>query len=136
MTAAIVGGLRSRSALHQLGRFLVVGVANTLVSFVAYRILLAAGVGYVVAAPIAYAVGVVNGYVFNSRWTFGARDSAGTMARYLVVQGGGAALTSLLVHLLVQTGASKTTAFVVAIPPVTLSTFVANRLWAFADRPR
>jgi putative flippase GtrA len=64
--------LRSRMAgrddpAGQLVRFLVVGVGNTVLSFVVYRLLLALGAWYVIAAPLAFAVGAVNGYIFNRR---------------------------------------------------------------------
>ena len=88
----------------QLARFVVVGLGNTLVSVVVYWLLLDARSCYVVAAPTAYAASLVTGYVFNRRWTFGARDSTQARAKYVLVQVGGAALTSLAVALLVSLG--------------------------------
>lgn len=120
---------------RQFRRFLLVGVGNTVVSLVAYRLLLALETPYVLAAALAFSVGAVNGYVFNRRWTFGARDSARARLLYVAVQAVGAASTSLLVLLFVRVaGTGKIGAYVAAIPPVTLSMFVANRLWTFADR--
>ena len=120
---------------RQFGRFLLVGVGNTVLSFVAYRLLLALGTPYVIAAALGFAVGAVNGYVLNRRWTFAARDSARARVLYVVVQVAGAASTSLLVLLFVRgAGAGKVGAYLAAIPPVTVSTFMANRLWTFADR--
>ena len=73
-----------------------------MLSFVAYRLLLAAGTPYVPAAALAFAVGAVNGYVFNRRWTFAARDTTRSRMLYVLVQGLGAASTSLLVLLFVR----------------------------------
>jgi putative flippase GtrA len=126
--------LRRDDSRRQLGRFLVVGLGNTAISFVVYRLLLALGTPYVPAAAIAFAVGATNGYLFNSRWTFAARDSARARALYVAVQGAGALSTSLLVLLFVRFGLGKVGAYLVAIPPVTLSTFVANRVWTFGER--
>jgi putative flippase GtrA len=126
--------LRGNHPAPQLGRFLVVGLGNTALSFIAYRLLLAVGAWYLLAAPLAFAVGAVNGFVFNRRWTFGARDTTRARVLYVAVQGAGALSTSLLVLLFVRLGLGKVGAYVVAIPPVTLSTFVANRVWAFAER--
>ena len=53
--------------------------------------------------------------MFNRRWTFAAADS--TRARVLYFAGLG-----------------KVEAYLVAIPPVTVATFVANRLWTFGRR--
>jgi putative flippase GtrA len=121
--------------LRQLARFLVVGLGNTVLSFVVYRLLLALGMWYVIAAPLAFAAGAVNGYVFNRRWTFAARDSVRSRVLYVAVQAVGAVLTSLLVPLFVRAaGAGKVGAYLAAIPPVTLCMFVVNRHWTFADK--
>jgi putative flippase GtrA len=127
--------LRSRTLRRQLARFLLVGLGNTAISFGVYRLLLAVGAWYVVAAPIAYVASLLNGYVFNRRWTFGARDSARARVRYVAVQASGAGLTSLLVLLFVDAaGMSRVAAFLAAVVPTTLCTFAANRVWTFADR--
>jgi putative flippase GtrA len=106
-----------------------------MLSFIAYRLLLALGTPYVIAAFLGFGVGAVNGYVFNRRWTFGARDSTRARVLYVAVQGVGAVSTSLLVLLFVRgAGVGKVGAYLVAIPPVTVCMFIANRVWTFADR--
>jgi putative flippase GtrA len=90
----------------------------------------------VLAAPLAFAAGALNGYILNRRWTFAARDTTRARISYVVVAGAGAVATSLLVLLLVDgLGAGRVWAYVIAIPPVTLATFAANRAWTFAERP-
>lgn len=127
--------LRREQPGPQLVRFLVVGVGNTGISFVVYWLLLAVGAWYVVAAPLAFAAGAVNGYLFNLRWTFAARDAVRARVLYVAVQVLGAASTSLLVLFFVETvGMGRVWAYVAAIPPVTLAMFVANRVWTFAER--
>lgn len=127
--------LRREDMLRQLLRFLVIGAGNTVLSFVVYRLLLGVGVWYVLAAPLAFAAGAFNGYVLNRRWTFAARDSTRARILYLTVQTIGAVSTSLLVLLFVHAaGAGRGVAYLVAIPPVTLCMFTANRLWTFAGR--
>jgi putative flippase GtrA len=122
-------------SMRQFRRFLLVGVGNTAVSFVAYRLLLALGMPYVPSAALAFSVGAVNGYIFNRRWTFAARDSARARVLYVAVQAAGAAATSLLVLLFVRVaGTGKVGAYLAAIPPVTVCMFMANRIWTFADR--
>jgi putative flippase GtrA len=127
--------LRRDDPARQLARFLVVGVGNSVLSFVVYRLLLVLGAWYVIAAPLAFAAGAVNGYVFNRRWTFAARDSVRARVVYVVVQAAGALSTSMLVLLFVRAaGTGKVWAYLAAIPPVTLCMFAANRLWTFAER--
>jgi putative flippase GtrA len=130
-----------RLQLHQFLRFLLVGVGNTAVSFVAYRLLLLVAVPYALAAPLAFAAGALNGYVFNRRWTFAARDTTRSRVLYVLFQGIGAASTTMMVVLLVQaTSVGRVPAYLVAVPPVTVAMFLANRVWTFrepavGDRP-
>jgi putative flippase GtrA len=120
---------------HQLGRFLVVGLGNTVLSFIVYRLLLAVGAWYLLAAPLAFAVGAVNGFVFNRRWTFAARDTTRARVLYVMVQVVGAVSTSLLVLFFVRVaGTGRVGAYLAAVPPVTVGMFAANRLWTFAER--
>lgn len=127
--------LRRSDPVPQFARFLVVGVGNTVLSFVVYRLLLALGTWYVLAAPLAFAAGAVSGYVFNRRWTFTARDSARARVVYVAVQAIGAVATSLLVPLFVRAAEiGKVAGYLAAIPPVTVCMFAANRLWTFAER--
>jgi putative flippase GtrA len=120
---------------HQFGRFLLVGVMNTALSFAAYRLLLVVSTPYLLAAPLAFAVGALNGYVFNRRWTFAARDTSRARLLYVGVAIAGSAATSLLVFAFAQgAGTGKVLAYVAALPPVTVGTFLANRRWTFADR--
>jgi putative flippase GtrA len=116
-------------------RFLIVGVANTLVSLVVYRALLALGVWYVVSAPLAWGAGAVNGYIFNRRWTFRARDSRRARFLYALFAVAGAGAASLLVFVFARgAGIPKFEAYLVAVPPITVSTFLASRYWTFSDR--
>jgi putative flippase GtrA len=126
--------LRDAEMRRQFVRFLIVGVANTLITFVVYRLLLAVDVWYLVAAPVAWSIGALNGYVLNSRWTFAARDTTRARILYVVVSAAGAGASTLLVWLFASAGLGKVEAFVAAIPLVTVSTFLANRLWTFSER--
>ncbi len=106
------------------------GATNTVLSFAVYVALVAAGRPYLAAGAVAFAAGAVNGFVLNGRWTFRA---AGSAPRYVVVQLAGLAATTGLLRLLVEAGAGRIGGYLVAIPLVTVATFVANRAWAFAQ---
>jgi putative flippase GtrA len=117
--------------MRQFARFLIVGVSNTVLSFIAFRLLLSVGTPYAAAAPLAFAVGAFNGYVLNRRWTFAARDTTRARVLYVAVQALGAVSTSLLVVLFVRLGATREVAFLASVPPVTVCLFAANRFWVF-----
>jgi putative flippase GtrA len=117
----------------QLVRFAIVGVCNTVVSFAIYAGLLALGAWYVAAAVAAYVGGVINGYTLNRRWTFGAGPTrASTLARYVIVQASGLALSVAILAALVElAGVSKLLGQVLSWPPVIAFSFIATRSWAF-----
>jgi putative flippase GtrA len=98
-------------AVRQLARFLAVGVSNTALSLAAYAALLAAAAPTAAAAARAFAAGAANGYVLNRAWTFGARDSLASRARFVTVQAGGIAANGALVALLVDAVAGRLAAY-------------------------
>lgn len=118
----------------QFGRFLVVGAANTLLSFLVYTTLVLAGVPYWLAGALGFCVGAANGYVLNRRWTFVARDSNRARVRYLAVQLAGLGVTTGLLWLFVEAGTDRIAAYALTVPLVTVSMFTANRAWTFAAR--
>jgi putative flippase GtrA len=133
--------LRGRVHPHhpsrQFVRYVTAGLLNTTLSFGVYRALLEIGTPYVLAAPLAFAVGSVNGYIINRRWTFAAVDTTRARIMYVLVQATGAAATSGLVLLFVrEAGVGRIWAYLAAIPPVTVATFTANRFWTFSERSR
>ncbi len=122
----------------QFVKFGLVGVSNTLLSLAVYVVLLKGlGVAYLAASAVAFAVGTVNGFLWNSRWTF--RDHVGdalTPVRWFVVQGCGLAVNEALVFVLVHdAGLGKLVGQVCTTAFVTVCTFVANRAWTFRMHP-
>jgi putative flippase GtrA len=106
----------------QLVRFGTVGVANTLIAAGVFAAARGAGVPELVAAPAGFAVGALNGYLWNGRWTFRARPR-GALHRYLAVQLTAAASTDALL--------SSGLPYPVVLVCVTLFSFTACRIWAF-----
>lgn len=131
-----VAELRESSSVGgQLGRFLVVGLSNTALSVSSYALLLRAGMPYVAAGVIAFALGAVNGYTLNRRWTFQAVGSLRAQVSYVAVQALGLGLTAGLLWLAVEVvSAGEQLAQLAVIPAVTLTTFLLNRLVVFRRR--
>jgi putative flippase GtrA len=90
-----------------------------------------------VAAPIAFFCGATNGYICNRRWTFRAPDTTRGRLLYFAISSVGAATLTLLVAVFVRdAGLDRVEAYLAAIPPITVSTFAANRFWTFPESPR
>jgi putative flippase GtrA len=118
----------------QFVKFGIVGVSNTLISFAVYTLLLKAfGVWYVAASGIGFAVGAVNGFLWNRAWTFrGHVGDALTPVRWFVVQSCGLLVNLGLVYLFVDgVGLGELTGQAATIAIVTVLTFFANRAWTF-----
>ena len=98
-----------------------VGLANTALSYVVYVALVHVDVPAPVAGAVAFAAGAVQGYVFNGRWTFSGHDTGRQRFRYLLVQLAGAGTTSGVVWVATTAGVPRTAAYLVAVPPVTLT---------------
>lgn len=127
----------SRLSWHVVVQFLkfgIVGVSNTLIAFAVYTVLLKVfGVWYVAASGIGFAVGAVNGFLLNRRWTF--REHVGdplTPVRWAIVQSCGLVCNLGLVYLFVHGfGMDKLLGQIPATAIVTVLTFIANRAWTF-----
>jgi putative flippase GtrA len=118
----------------QFVKFGVVGVSNTLIFLLVYTLLLnVLGVWYVAASGIGFAVGAINGFLWNRAWTFrGHVGDALTPVRWFVVQTSGLLVNLGLVYLFVDgVGLGKLEGQAVTIVIVTVLTFLANRAWTF-----
>jgi len=120
---------------NQFARFCVVGASGYAVNLAVYAALLAAGMHYLTAAAIAFLVAAGSNYAWNRIWTF--RTSAAPIlaqgARALVVSALSLGANQLFLFAFVAAGAGHLAAQAVAIVLATPFSFVANKLWAFAE---
>jgi putative flippase GtrA len=122
-----------RAEALRVVRYGLVGVSNTVLTFVAYTALIAAGVAAPAASAIGFALGAANGYQLNRRWTFAesARRRA-TVVRYIGVQVLGAAASAAGVALARSDGLPRVPAELAVLPVVTLLTYALARTIVFA----
>lgn len=133
-------GLRRLSLplIVQFVKFGIVGVSNTVLAFAVYTVLLKVfGVWYVAASGIGFAVGAVNGFLLNRRWTFSEHvGDALTPVRWAIVQTCGLGLNLGLVYLFVHgLGLDQLVGQIPTTAIVTVLTFTANRSWTFRTSP-
>jgi putative flippase GtrA len=130
------GSSRSMSIalVAQFLKFGIVGVSNTLIALAVYTLLLKVfGVWYLAASAIGFALGAINGFLLNRRWTFsGHVGDALTPVRWGVVQGCGLGLNEVLLYVFVHDARlEKLLAQLCATAIVTVITFLVNRAWTF-----
>jgi putative flippase GtrA len=121
--------------VSQFLRFCVVGASGYAVNLAVYAALLAGGVHYLAAATVSFLVAAASNYVWNRTWTFQTSGAPvlGQGARALLVSGLSLGANQLFLFVLVSAGAGHLAGQAVAIVLVTPFSFVANKLWAFAE---
>ncbi len=125
-------------AFVQFVKFGIVGISNTLLSFIVYTLLLKVfGVWYLAASGIGFVVGATNGFLLNRRWTFrGHVGDARTPLRWTTVQGCGLLANLGLIYVFVSgAGLDKLLGQACATAIVTVITFLVNRAWTFRMHP-
>jgi putative flippase GtrA len=121
-------------------RFVVVGLSNSLLSFVAFRagieLLPPVGGRAAAAQALAYAAGILWSFYWNRRWTFGARGPVTrSLAAFAATQGALLALTSAALGLAVDAlGAPATPSWLAVMAGATLLNYLAQRHLVFAAR--
>ena len=136
--ACSTGSSLVRRLVTQYLRFVTVGVSNTLLSTAAYAAFVRLGVPYLAASACAFALGAVNSYALNRRWTFRSRGRrAPELARFACVQavGLGANLV-LLAAFVAGAGVPRLLGQLLAFPLASVVTFALSRQWAFSAARR
>jgi putative flippase GtrA len=119
-------------------RFALVGVSNTLLSTAVYAGFVRFGVPYLIASGLAFAIGALNSYVLNRRWTFRSRGRrTPELARFACVQAVGLLVNLMLLAAFVQDAhLPHLLGQPLAFPLASVVTFALSRQWAFRDGRR
>lgn len=87
----------------QFIKFVLVGLTSNLILYTSYLLMTATGLGHKTAMSLLYAVGVLQSFAFNQRWTFGYRGRiSGPLFRYLITYGMGYLFNLLMLLVLVD----------------------------------
>ena len=125
-------------ALMQFIKFGVVGLSNTVISYVVYVIMLNLGAHYLVASVTGFVVSVINAFYWNNRYVFAAaegekRSLLGNFCKcFLSYAGTGLVLNNILLILQVQVlGWPESIAPLINLVVTIPLNFILNKLWAF-----
>lgn len=121
--------------------FCIVGIANTIVSYGFYRLVLLIDVSFIKASFILIAAsvvgdiaGAINSYVLNSRIVF-HNKSAKSMPKFVVNFIVYIILSAVLVWTLVHiVNIPETWAKLIAIPIMLIYNYLTNKLWVFKKK--
>jgi len=140
MKGQLIHQVLGKLGLHlPLVRFLIVGVANTLVGIgTMYAAMYFLGFDIVYANILGYAIGTIQSFLLNKSWTFGSSDRAvSSFIRFLLVLA--VAYGANLVTVIVANttfGVNPYVAQALGIFPYTSIGFLGSRYFAFRNQRR
>lgn len=123
-----------RSDWMQLIRFLAVGLSGYVVNLLVFWIATVAGMHYIPAAVVAFAIAWLNNFALNRHWTFRAAGEGMLLQglRYLLVCLVALGANLVILHfLVVDAGLGEIYAQAVAIILVTPLNYLLSRRWSF-----
>ncbi|WP_379321823.1 GtrA family protein [Paenibacillus puldeungensis] len=118
----------------QFLKFGIVGVFNTLISYIIYFLLVFAGVHYLLAHVIGFIAGVINAFYWNKKYVFEKNEAGITKTFIKVFSSYGVTflLSTVLLFILVQYIHMPTTIAPILILFITVPlNFLLNKYWAF-----
>ena len=129
-------GVSSGENWLQLIRFGVVGCSGYAVNLIAFALCVhVLGIDYKIASPIAYLVGTVNNFIWNSRWTFNHKKEAHPVVQaikfFIVSLVSFGVNYGILVGLVSSTGMEKVLAQAIANICGIPVNFLGQKLWSF-----
>jgi len=135
-----VSGRRLRGSVPagapaQFIRFLVVGGVNTAISYGIYAGLVFMGWHYAAANLVAVAAGVVVSFTTTGRLVFGHRDNR-RFGRYVVAWGGIYVTSVSIIGVMLRLTGDPYAAGALAIPPIAVMSYVAQRFFVFRSDER
>ena len=113
-------------------KFCAIGVTNATIYYVVYYILLILGVNYLIACTVGYFFGILNGYIWSSKFVFKKNKSLNSMMNFFMVYISSLFINLGIVYICVDTyNMHKLVAPIIAIGIGTLYNFTLNKIWTF-----
>ena len=108
------------------------GATNVIISYTAYFILLRLGLYYLLATTIAYVVGILNGYIWSSKFVFKKNKSINNMMKFFIVYISALFINLGIMYICVDCyNMHKLIAPIFAIGVGTIYNYILNKKWTF-----
>lgn len=120
--------------IMQFVKFGVVGIFNTLISYIVYILFVSVGVHYLLAHVIGFIAGVLNSFYWNKKYVFDKNEVGivKTFVKVFASYGTTFLLSTILLFLLVQYIHLSATLAPILILFITVPlNFIMNKYWAF-----
>ena len=127
-----------KSTAIQFVKFGIVGLSNTLISYLVYALLVYLGLHYLVASIIAFFISVLNSFFWNSRYVFKKEDGAKRNVFHALIKTfisyafTGLLLQNIFLFVFIDVlYISKYIAPLISLVVTVPLNFIMNKFWAF-----
>ena len=115
-------------------KFCLIGVTNVVISYTIYYILLTLGVYYLLEIAIAYFIGILNGYIWSSKFVFNKNKSISNMMKFFIVYISALFINLGIMYICVDTyNMNKLIDPIFAIGVGTIYNYTLNKMWTFKE---
>ena len=129
---------KNSKVLFQFIKFGIVGLSNTIISYVVYIVLVYAGLHYLIASIVAFIISVLNAFYWNNKYVFKKNvDHTRNVFHAFIKTYISYAFTGLIVHnllLFIFIEFFFISKFIVPLLGLVITVplnFILNRYWAF-----
>jgi putative flippase GtrA len=138
MSESWIGRALRIGIVGQFTRYAVVGLVSNAVLYALYLAFTALGVAPKIAMTVLYALGVLQTFLFNKRWSFKDRGPEGAaLVRYCIAYGSGYVLNLIILTVFVdRLGLPHQYVQGVTILVIAVYLFLLQRIWVYRDQPR
>ena len=125
--------MKNHESLLQFIKFACVGASNVLVSLVTYYCLLYLGLHYQYANALAYLMGMINSFFFNSKWVFSVHDKTSQrLVKFIALSFILYVLSAVLMKVWIDIfNFSTYCAPLFNVVVITLISYLINKKWVF-----
>ncbi len=125
--------MKQRNNFQKLIKFSIVGLSNTLISYLCFLILFDFfNINYLISSIFAYIAGLLNSYFWNLRWTFKEEHSNKIFLKFLIVNILSILSKLLLIYSMVEyLHYNELVAELLAMLSVIVLNFIGNNFWTF-----
>lgn len=129
------------TSLVQFVKFGIVGVSNTLISYVVYTVFVVAGAEYLIGNVFGFIISVLNSFYWNNKYVFKTEDGENRtwiyalLKTFIAYAGTGLVLSSVLLVLWIDIlHIHKLIAPIINLCVTIPLNFIINKFWAFKTR--
>lgn len=129
-------------SLVQFIKFGIVGLSNTLISYVVYFVGVRFGMHYLLASVLGFVISVLNSFYWNNKYVFQQGDEERNLwltlvKTFMAYASTGLVLANILLYIWVDVlGISEYLGPIINLVITVPLNFVINKLWAFRGRQR